>query len=195
MLRNPVWLWSSESFGRKRAAYTGGWDPVSPRNTAISHDRRAAETALRQQRGVKQRALNASRWLGDLPDRGREQAGVESPGPLERRGSDGDVDQRIEPTDRADVACLGSLDAQVLGLAVDALTTGTLGVDGLVERALPIQQGAHQAAFLPIGVFDAAFALGELGMLAGLSGAGGKEQGAAKALGAKAIGVLKLVGG
>src|SRR6266566_10153171 len=54
-------------------------------------------------------------------------------------------------------------------------------VDGLVERAIAIEQGTHQVAFLPVGVFDAAWALGELGMRTGLSRAGGNEQGAAKA--------------
>jgi len=93
----------------------------------------------------------------------------------------------------ADVARFGSLDAQVLGLAVDALIAGALRVDGLVERTIAIEQGAHQAAFFPVGVFDTAWAPDELGMLAGLSRAGGKEQGAAEALGPKAVGVLKLV--
>jgi hypothetical protein len=101
----------SGSFGRKRAVYIGSWDPFWPRNTAISRDRRAAETALRQQRGVKQIVLSASRWLGDLPDHGREQAGIDSAGPLERLGVDGDVDQRIEPTHRADVARFGPFNA------------------------------------------------------------------------------------
>jgi len=75
----------------------------------------------------------------------------------------------------ADVARFGSLDAQVLGLAVDALIAGALSVDGLVERTIAIEQGAHQAAFFPVGVFDTAWAPDELGMLAGLSRAGGKE--------------------
>src|SRR2546423_1570840 len=64
---------------------------------------------------------------------------------------------------------------QVLGLAVDALIAGALRVGGLVEGASAIEQGALQAAFLPVGVFDTAWAFGKLGMLAGLSRAGGKE--------------------
>src|SRR6266568_3086672 len=106
--------------------------------------------------GMKQTALQASLELGDEAAPGREQAGIDGAGSLERLGIDGDVDQRVEPTYRANVACLGSLDAQIFGLAIDALTTGALRIDGLVERAFPIEQGAHQAAFLPIGVFDAA---------------------------------------
>ena len=78
-------------------------------------------------------------------------------------------------------------------MAVDTLASGALGVDGVIERTMAIQQSAHQPAFLPVVVFDAAF--GELGMRTGLARACRKEQGAAKALGAKAIGVLKLGGG
>ncbi len=80
-------------------------------------------------------------------------------------------------------------------MTVDAFATGALGIDDVVERPGAIEQGTHQAAFLPVGVFDAAFAFGELGMLAGLARACGEEQRATKALGAKAVGVPKLVGG
>jgi len=68
-------------------------------------------------------------------------------------------------------------------------------IDGVIERTVPIQQGAHQPALFPIGIFDAAFALGELGMRTRLVRACGKEQGAAKALGTKAVGVLERVAG
>ena len=80
-------------------------------------------------------------------------------------------------------------------LTVDTLASGALGVDGVIERTVAIQQSAHQPAFLPVRVFDAALALGKLGMRTGLSGRFGKEQWTAKALGTKAIGVLKRVGG
>src|SRR3989442_13025515 len=90
---------------------------------------------------------------------------------------------------------LGRRVPQVLGLVVDSLTTGTLRVAGLVEGAGAIQQGAHQAALLPVGVFDAALAKGLLFMRTGLSGARGKEQRTAKTLGSKAVGVLELVSG
>src|SRR6266851_7093456 len=93
------------------------------------------------------------------------------------------------------ITYFGSFDAECLSLAVDAFAAGALRVDGMVERARAIEQHAHQPAFLPIRVFDAAFAFGELGMRTGLARACRKEQGAAKALGAKAIGVLKLVRG
>ena len=106
--------------------------------------------------GMKQTALQASLELGDEAAPGREQAGIDGTGLLERLGIDGDVDQGIEPTHRADGARFGSLDAEVFGLAVDAFTTGALRVDGFVERTGAIEQGAHQAAFLPVGVFDAA---------------------------------------
>jgi hypothetical protein len=72
---------------------------------------------------MKETALQASRWLGDLVEPGREQAGIDGSCPLERLDVDGDIDQGIESTDGADVACFGSLNAQILGLAVDALTS------------------------------------------------------------------------
>ena len=37
-------------------------------------------------------------------------------------------------------------------------------VNDVVEEAVAVEQGAHQAAFLPIGVFDAAFAESLLGV-------------------------------
>ena len=97
--------------------------------------------------------------------------------------------------DRTPIAHFGSFNAERLGLAVDAFTGGTLVVDGVVERPVTIEQSAHQSAFLPIGIFDAALAFGELGVLTGLCGTGRKEQGAAKALSQKAVGVPKLKDG
>ena len=47
------------------------------------------------------------RWLSHLAEFGCEQGGVDSPCPLERLGVDGDVDEGIEPTDRANVARFG----------------------------------------------------------------------------------------
>ena len=89
----------------------------------------------------------------------------------------------------------GPFDAESLSLAVDAFTGGALDVDGVIERPGAIEQGTHQAAFLSIGVLDTAFAFGKLGMRTGLARRLWKEQGTTKALGAKAVGVLKLVGG
>jgi hypothetical protein len=43
-------------------------------------------------------------------------------------------------------------------LTVDALGTGALVIDGMVEGALPIQHHAHASPGVPIGVFDTAFA-------------------------------------
>src|SRR2546425_4058351 len=97
--------------------------------------------------------------------------------------------------DRTPIAHFGSFNAERLGLAVDAFTGGTLVVDGVVERPVPIEQRTHQAACLPIGILDAALAFAELGMRTGLSRPGGKEQGATKALGYKAVGVPKLKDG
>src|SRR6266852_6838702 len=116
--------WSAGTCGRKRAACTGDWDPVSPRNADISGDRRAAKPPLCQKRGVKHTAwltvLNASLSLSDLAERGSERGGVDGPGPLEGFGIDGDVDQGIEPTHRTDVAGFGPFNPKILGLAIDA---------------------------------------------------------------------------
>ena len=98
-------------------------------------------------------------------------------------------------SDRAAITHFRSFDAQRLGLAVDALTGGALVVDDLVERAVSIQQHPHQATFLPIGIFEASFPFGELGVFTGLACRLRKEQRAAKALGTIAISVLELVGG
>ncbi len=68
-------------------------------------------------------------------------------------------------------------------------------VHGLIERTGAIQQHAHQSPFFPIQVFDTTFGFGELGVLAGLASGLRKEQWAAKALGAVAIGVLEPEGG
>ena len=95
----------------------------------------------------------------------------------------------------ATIAYFGSFNAKGLRLTIDAFTSGALIVDDVRERTVAFEQDAHQSAFLPIGILDAAFAFGELSMLTGLSRAGRKEQGAAKALGTKAVGVLKLRGG
>ena len=94
-----------------------------------------------------------------------------------------------------DIADFWTFDTECLCLTVDAFAGGALIVDDVVERTGAIEQGTHQSAFLPIGVFDAAFAFHELRMLTRLSCACGEEQGTAKALSAKAVGVLKGEGG
>ena len=129
--------------------------------------------------------------LGHEATVGREQAGIDGARLLKRLSIDGDVDQGIEPTHGANVARFGPFNAQVFGLAVDAFAAGARGIDGLVERPIAIEQSAHQAPFLPVGVFDAALAFGKLLMGTGLSSAGGKEQRTAKALGAIAVGMCE----
>ena len=134
------------------------------------------------------------RRLSDEASLGGEQGDVDGPCPLERLGVNRDVDQRIEPTHRANVACLGPFNAQVLGLAVDALATGALRVDDVVERPRAIQQGTHEPTGFEIDVLDAALALGELLVVATLAGARWEEELTAIALGAEAVGVLELIG-
>ena len=126
--------------------------------------------------------------------RSGKQFSIDGFGALERPHIDNQRDEGIEIGNRASITHFGVLNAERLGLTVDAFTAGPLSIDGMIERAISIQQGPHQPAFLPIGVFDTAFAKGLLGMRTALARADGKEQGAAKALGAKAVGVLEWVG-
>ncbi len=51
---------------------------------------------------------------------------------------DNQIDRGIEILDILSIAHFGSFNAQSLSVAVDALTRGTLGVDGVVERAMAI---------------------------------------------------------
>ena|SRR5579863_3180494 len=59
-------------------------------------------------------------------------------GPLESFKIDTDIDEGIEVSDRATIANFGSLNAEFLGLRVDAFTPSALGVDDLVERTVAI---------------------------------------------------------
>ena len=68
----------------------------------------------------------------------------------------------------AAITHFGSFNAQSLSLTVDAFTRSALVIDGMVEGPVAIEQGTHQPTFLPIGILDAAFGFGELGMLTGL---------------------------
>ncbi len=52
------------------------------------------------------------------------------------------------------IADFGTFDAECLRLTIDAFAGSALVVDDLVERVGAIQQGSHQSAFLPIGIFD-----------------------------------------
>ena len=97
--------------------------------------------------------------------------------------------------DLGQVAHHRTLDAHGFGLAVDTFSTGALVVDRLVEGTLPIQPHAHASTGFPIGVFDTAFALAKLLVCTRVARSLWKEQRAAKALGAVAIGVGELVGG
>ncbi len=125
-------------------------------------------------------------WLEHLSHLGRQQGSVELTSALQSAGIDDQVGQRVESAHRAQVAHHGPLDAQGFGLTVDALGTGALVIDGVVEGALPIQQDAHASSGVPIGVFDTAFAFGKLRVVARLAAGLGKEQRTAKALGAVA---------
>ncbi len=89
----------------------------------------------------------------------------------------------------------GALDAEFFGLAIDALAGCALIVEGAEERAVAVEGDPLNTAEFPVDILDAAFAFGELRMLAGLAGFLRKEQGALEALSVKAIGVVELHGG
>ena len=86
--------------------------------------------------------------LGDEASFGGEQGGIDGSRPLEGFAVDRDVDQGIETAHRADVAHFGPLNAQVLGLAVDAFGAGALVVNDAVERAIAIEGDAHLCSCL-----------------------------------------------
>lgn len=92
------------------------------------------------------------------------------------------------------IADFWTFDAECLRLTIDAFAGGAPVVDDVVERAGAIEQGSHQPAFLPIGIFDAASAKGLLGMLTRFSCRFRKQEWTAKRLSAKAIGMLKWEG-
>jgi hypothetical protein len=133
--------------------------------------------------------------LGHLAQLCREQGAIEIASTRPCAGIDDQVGQCVQITHCGQVAHHRALDAHGFGLAVDAFGTGALIVDGVVERALPIQHHAHASPRLPIGVFDTAFAEALLLMVAPVARELRKEQRAAKALGAVAVGVGELVAG
>src|SRR2546421_9905337 len=94
-----------------------------------------------------------------------------------------------------DIAHFWTLDAECLRLTVDAFAGSALIVDDVVERTGAIEQGTHQPTFLPIGVLYTPLGFAELRMITRGSCRVRKQQGTAKALGTKAVGVLKEEGG
>jgi len=124
-----------------------------------------------------------------------KQSFIDGCGPLEGTHIENQRRKRIEVSDRASVADLGALDAELFRLTVDALTSGALVGEGVVERAGAIQSDALDTSEFPVDIFDAAFAFGERCVLACCAGFFRKEQGAWEALSAKAMGVVERDGG
>jgi hypothetical protein len=96
--------------------------------------------------------LVSERRLGYKALLGPEQGGIDLPRSLESLDVDRQIDQRMERAYRAQVACFGSFDAQVFGLAVDAFAGSTLVVDDVVQGALTIQGDTHQATSFLVDV-------------------------------------------
>src|SRR5438552_17783720 len=112
---------------------------------------------------------------------------------LEGAGVDDEVGEGVEMAERAEVADLGPLDAQLLGLAVDALGTGALVVEPVEGRARAVQRDSDLAPGFQVDHPTAA-PLRELGVGAGLAGPGRMEQGTDEALGRVAIFVGEACG-
>src|SRR5438270_3609473 len=77
---------------------------------------------------------------------------------------DENVGQGDQMRDRAAITYFGTSEVEGLAVAIDAFAGGALGVDGVIEWPVAIQQDALQAAALPIEVFDTATSFGELSM-------------------------------
>src|SRR5437016_5002601 len=105
---------------------------------ATGSSRFVREEALLQRSGEER--------LGHFAKLGCEQGGIDLACSSEDLDIDADIGQRIQPAHRVAVAGFGSLNAQVLGLTVDAFTRGSLVVDDLVERALAIEGDTHESA-------------------------------------------------
>src|SRR5258708_28055191 len=87
------------------------------------------------------------------------------------------------------------LNAQFLRLAVDALTSGTLGINGVIERSIAVERDPLDTSPFPVDIFHTAFSLGELFVFTRLPGFLWKEQGTLEALGMISVGVIELLGG
>ena len=90
------------------------------------------------------------------------------------------------------IAHLWTFDAEFFGLTIDALATGALAIDGLIERAGAVEGNAHVPTSFPIGVDVSAFAFEELRMIAGFAGCLRNKQGATKALRTVAVCMSEL---
>ena len=90
------------------------------------------------------------------------------------------IRQGVEVGNRASLAHFGPLNAQFLGLAIDAFSASALGGDGMGERTVPIQRDARLSAAFPVDILDTARTFSELLLLTGLACLLGTEQGAAE---------------
>ena len=88
----------------------------------------------------------------------------------------------------------GSFDAEFFGLTVDAFTTRSLVVNGLVDGTLTVKRHTHQPSFFPVNVLDAPFAFSELLVLTGGTSFLWEKQWATETLGPIAIGMIELDG-
>ena len=87
------------------------------------------------------------------------------------------------------VADFRSFDAEFFGLTIDAFTTRSLGVDGMIEWAVAIKQDALQSARFPVGIFVTALPVIVAELLTRLIAWSGQDEGAAEALSTIAIGM------
>src|SRR5579859_1468684 len=141
----------------------------------LSIDTLRSEQASTRLRGVQVTHLSNSRCS-------RKQSSIDGFGALKRPYINNQIDQRVESGNRTPVLHFRMFDAEFFGVAVNALATGALRVDGVVERPIPVERDPLDAAEFPVDIFDTAFAFDELLVVAGFSGGFRTEQGATKAL-------------
>src|SRR5262245_17762160 len=94
---------------------------------------------------------------------------------------------------RSTVAYLRAFNPQRFGLTVDPFCGGTLPINALVALSLPIQGNAHFATRSDVDVFDAAYAFGELLVLAPLPSRVWHQQRTAQLLRAIAVTMIEFI--
>src|SRR5436853_5010116 len=89
----------------------------------------------------------------------------------------------------------GSFDTEFFGLTVDAFTTRSLVINGLIDGTLTVKSHTHLSPFFPVNILDTAFAFDKLLVFTGSPRFLREKQRATEALGTIPIGVVELKSG
>src|SRR5581483_12258677 len=98
--------------------------------------------------------MQVNHLSNSLPD--GKQVSIDGFGPLKGAHIDNQIDQGVQVGNGSTIANPGTLNAEFLGLAIDAFASGTLGVDRVIERRSAIQHHAQASASFPVEIFVAA---------------------------------------